>query len=185
MGGGLTVILLPLGFKDLGLLLPSMVLSIYPRLWLSNKLLQYIWRSSVPVLWRSNSWHGDRNKSLLSIFPIWAVRKHYYQLYKWTRLQLATIPTNVPLLNCIFYSCSCDRLCSAIWRTIVTSSKPSSPSRHDYGTHSSNPANSNTGCSSLPVDSLALCSFCCSRATLGLTMVSLLTVVVLSRFRRV
>lgn len=57
--------------------------------------------------------------------------------------------------------------------------------RHDYGTHSSNPANSNTGCSSLPVDSLALCSFCCSRATLGLTMVSLLTVVVLSRFRRV
>ncbi|AQK99165.1 RNA-binding (RRM/RBD/RNP motifs) family protein [Zea mays] len=54
--------------------------------------------------------------------------------------------------------------------------------RHDYGTRSSNHANSNTGCSSLPVDSL---SVHCSRATLGLTMVSLLVIAVLSRFQLV
>jgi hypothetical protein len=99
----------------------------YSRLRLSNKLIQYLWRSPVPILWRSSSWHGDWNKSLLSIFPVWAVRKHYNQLYIWTRLQLA-IPTDVPLLYCLIYSCSCDGLCSAVWRTIVTSSEPSSPS---------------------------------------------------------
>lgn len=50
--------------------------------------------------------------------------------------------------------------------------------RHDYGSHSSNLANSDSSCSSLPAHPLTLCCVCCSRATLGLTMVSFLIVTV-------
>ncbi|XP_048565365.1 RNA-binding protein 24-A-like isoform X3 [Triticum urartu] len=94
---------------------------------LAKELLQHLWRKPVPVLWRSRNWHGDRNQSLLSILPVWAVRKHYAQLCNWTGLQHA-IPTDVSLLNCGFYSCCCNWLCTAIWRAIVTCSQSSSPS---------------------------------------------------------
>lgn len=50
--------------------------------------------------------------------------------------------------------------------------------RHDYGSHGSNLTKSNSGCSSLPAHHLALCCVCCSRAILGLTMVSFLIVIV-------
>lgn len=64
--------------------------------------------------------------------------------------------------------------CSVV--TLIHSQCVSPLNRHDYGSHSSYFADSNSGCSSLPAHSLALCCVCCSRATLGLTMVSFLIV---------